>query len=83
VLAHERMGNEMEKYVREQAACLSSRHVRVRSLVIEDQRAHTANAVIVFRVSRLISAGMKARIKLGTLYFVVGKCYLWMRARTS
>jgi hypothetical protein len=51
----------------------------------EFELAHllTAKAVMVFRVSGLISAGMKARMKLGTLYTPFSSESAWKRQMTD
>ena len=72
VFAHECVWDQMEEYVGEEAACLYIHAFRYKCSEVclgwEGERwVLTANAVMVFRVLGFISAGMKARMKFGTL----------------
>ena len=64
MLAHEGMGDQVQEHVGQQSSCLV---VSCQTRLERDPIRLTANAVMVFSVLGLIRAGMKARIKLGTL----------------
>jgi len=76
VFTHKGMWNEVQENIRKQAARLGRSRVsqpgpKASGLRNQAQptvrEARTANAVMVFRVSVLICAGMNARMKFGTL----------------
>lgn len=64
MFAHEGMGDEMEEHIGQQPSCLV---VSCEAHLCRGLARLTANAVMVFSVLGLIWAGIKARMKLGTL----------------
>ena len=67
IFTHERVWNEVQENVGKETTSLDKAICEFIVSSGVSATTHTANAVIVLRVSEFISAGINARIKLGTL----------------